>query len=306
MGLNAKIQKFFQSKSRSEQSNLELLENLLKRVSNLEYSSNLYKIDDLLQFEKLLNLLNPLEIKYGFKRRVGGQHDGGYVLWGADRYVPKNKLAICIGIGDEFTFEQELLGEGYVVYGIDGSVENVLPDTKNFHFDKLFIGDGKNSTDHLWTSFLDFYNARFASSQFESWEILKIDAEGHEYDILLDSKDLISNFNQVIIEFHGLELIFDHVFRDRFFEVLQFILNSHRPIHAHGNNSGRCIRFPHGDFPSILEVTFLKKEFCKDIHADYLYDAQMDFPNMSSRPDIDLAPFFSQNRSYLGILRKYL
>ena len=288
------------------QNHINFDEELRRRVSNLEYSANIFKIDDLMKFDEILDFINTKKIRSGQKKRIGVSADGGYVVWSDDSSFIRKKNAISIGIGDEFSFEQELLSDGYVVYGVDGSVNDVFPNNNNFYFSKLFVDNGNHPGDARWTSFTQFFFSKFTSSDFSSLDFLKIDAEGSEYEIILNSKDILCHFEQIIVEFHGLELIFDSYFRDKFIEALNILLNSHTPIHVHGNNSGKGIRFPQGEFPSILEITFLKKEKCENQFDDYKYNNQLDYPNSTERPDINLSPFFSKDRNYLGLLRNFL
>ena len=292
----------------SSRTNEELhaeIELLRRRVVNLEYAALLLNQEMIGQFETFVNLIRPRDLVEGSLIRVGNNGDGGYVISNSILKTDKLKRIISIGIGHEYSFEEFFLGNGFSVLGIDGSVENPLPKENAFIFHRNFIGAEfrKQSKSNLGSSFLSFEDVIRKSEWDFEVELVKVDAEGHEYEILENNLANISKSTQIVIEFHGLELMLDANFMNKLIRILANLSTTHYPIHLHGNNAGRSIRFANGDFPTIIEVTFLRKEMCKSDSNAMSLPGTIDFPNVAVRSDIDLSPFISTQVSSSNVLK---
>ena len=275
------------------------------RISNLEYSALLLDKNVITNFEIIIELIRPKKVTEESLIRIGNPGDGGYVLSNQILKSPKGKKIISIGVGDEFSFETFFLKNGFEVLGIDGSVENPLNTERNFLFRQRFVGgefrtNSKSKQDSLFVTYEDV--VRDSGWEFEV-DLVKIDAEGHEYEILESSIANISKATQIIIEFHGIELILDRKFMQKIIEILSKLRETHSPIHLHGNNAGRAIRFAHGDFPTIFELTLLKQEMCESDDSLITLPGILDFPNVPIRSDIDLSPFISTQINSSKVLR---
>jgi hypothetical protein len=58
-----------------------------------------------------------------------------------------------------------------------------------------------------------------------------------------------------------------------------------------------------GEWPTLLEVTFLRNAECINTRNFGPFPTNLDFPNTSLRPDIDLNPFFGASPSYLQLVK---
>lgn len=265
------------------------------KVANLEFSVNVIDIKLLKDFEKIITLLSPVNHK-ACAIRVGTAGDGGYVICKAVLRTPR---LISLGLGLEVTAESELLDAGYEVIAADGSVENPFPGHVNFKFAKYHIANRQISGTPTLTfrEFVKMFN----------WdtnvEIVKIDIEGAEYDLLLKDLSIIQKARQIVIEFHGFELLGDQKFRDILIDLLATFHETHKPIHVHANNGAPGIRMAGGEWPTLLEVTFLRNEECINSRNHGPFPTNLDFPNTSLRPDIDLNPFFGTSPSYLQLAK---
>jgi len=120
---------------------------------------------------------------------------------------------------------------------------------------------------------------------------------------LHEELDLIAKSKQIVIEFHGLELIGDTQFAERFIDILEKLSKTHLPVHVHANNSGGGLPVGGANWPTILEVTFLEKVSCTSEVNYGPFPSDIDYPNVNLRPDMDLSPLFGKNKSYASLAR---
>ena len=112
---------------------------------------------------------------------------------------------------------------------------------------------------------------------------LKIDIEGHEYNILNDIIDLKNKLNGIVIEFHDVSKNINKI--SNFIEKLKSDLYL---VHIHGNNySVKEIN----KNPEAIELTFSKTSLhLNDKTNDKLYPiANLDYPNSKRSPDVKLS-----------------
>jgi len=222
---------------------------------------------------------------YDKKLRLGAMYDGGYVLAELDgRY----DCYISAGIANEESFSRDFISKYQMnetnSYGFDGTI-NSYPHqfTTNISFVRKNIGyfnDGNNTN---LSQFTEKYNNIF----------LKIDIEGGEYPWItsLDESKL-NRFKQIVIEFHGItNESFGCGVVDKI-KCLEKLSRTHYIVHAHGNNNGGETN----KIPNVIELTYVNKNYFSSeppLNASPLPIPNVDFPNDSSNPDIDLnfSPF---------------
>jgi hypothetical protein len=120
-----------------------------------------------------------------------------------------------------------------------------------------------------------------------------MDIEGHEWDIFKQLPfDLLSMFEQIIIEFHNLEFL-----QNEYFEFINMSQNDMANVlnrintlfylgHIHGNNCGGI-----KDLPNTIECTYIRKDLLQSIPSveNQSYPiANLDFPNNPNENDYDL------------------
>lgn len=245
-----------------------------------------------------IELIGPMKLNVN-KVRIGRCADGGYVL------APMNndfEYVLNLGVGLEISADLDLIQRGYKVIAIDGTVENPLRNdlSGNYFFIQQNLGYEPNENN---VSLSQIYKL---SNLLETPGLALIDIEGSEYLLLRNEWPLLSEIPQIVIEFHGLELLFDSDFAETLLEILREIGRTHAPIHVHGNNSGHLLNLSGGLFPTILEITYLsrKSQLLTNQRDFGPFPSEFDFPNLPEKADVDLSPFFQEKPTYLEIARR--
>jgi len=228
---------------------------------------------------------NPELLKvYNFDKKIryGVNKDGGYVFALLDGGYD---LYISAGVSNEESFSCEFIDKynmcEYNSFGFDGTIDKYPYEyTKNISFVKKNISNlnDDNNTD---LSFLaSKYNNIF----------LKMDIEGGEYPWLLSlNEDLLHNFKQIVIEFHGITNDgWNAVYYDKV-KCLEKLAKTHYIVHAHGNNYGPIVN----KFPDVIELTYVNKKYFEsqskpELNTKPLPIRGLDFPNKVYNKDIDL------------------
>lgn len=266
------------------------------RLTNVEYGQVPVTREILRNMSLIIDLLQPHITKTPLFR-LGAQKDGGYVI--ASTF--ESKVCLNIGVGFEISSDLDLLGKGFKIYAIDGTVPNPLPQESEYKFIRKNVGYAKNK--ELTTDLESIFREHKDLGQVD---LILIDIEGGEYKVLHEELDLIAKAKQIVIEFHGLELIGDNQFAERFAVILEKLSKTHLPVHIHANNSGGGLPVGGANWPTILEVTFLLNELCTSEINYGPFPSEIDYPNVDLRPDLDLNPFFGKNRSYASLARNIL
>lgn len=266
------------------------------RLTNVEYGQVPVTREILRNMSLIIDLLQPHITKTPLFR-LGAQKDGGYVIASAF----ESKVCLNIGVGFEISSDLDLLGKGFKIYAIDGTVPNPLPQESEYKFIRKNIGYAKNKA--LTTDLESIFREHKDLGQVD---LILIDIEGSEYKVLHEELDFIAKAKQIVIEFHGLELMGDTEFTERFKSILKKLSKTHSPVHVHANNSGGGLPVGGANWPTILEVTFLLNELCTSEINYGPFPSEIDYPNVDLRPDLDLNPFFGKNRSYASLARNIL
>jgi len=274
---------------------------IISRLANVEYRTIPTEFSFVREFDQVISLLAPV-LPLKELTRIGRLGDGGYVV--ENEFTSKIiKRAINLGVGMEFSADLHLLDLNFNILAIDGTVTNPIPFDDRYIFIQKNIGYIKGNQLPPATSYLDLIREADWSPEID---LLLIDIEGSEYGLLSREIETLQHARQIVIEFHGLELLGDEFFMNFFIEVLQKLRLTHSPIHIHGNNSGNGIFMAGCEWPTILEVTFLKKEFCTSKRNYGPFPSVNDYPNSSARPDIELNSFFSESPNFLRLSRNIM
>lgn len=263
------------------------------RLTNIEYGQIPVNRELLKNMSLVIDLLQPRITKMPLFR-LGARGDGGYVLAPAF----ESKICLNLGVGFEVSADLDLLGRGFKIYAIDGTVPNPLPHENGYKFIRKNVGYDKSN--ELATDLDSIFREH---SDLSKVDLILIDIEGWEYKVLHEELDLIAKSKQIVIEFHGLELIGDTQFAERFIDILEKLSKTHLPVHIHANNSGGGLPVGGANWPTILEVTFLEKISCTSEVNFGPFPSSMDYPNVNVRPDMDLNPIFGPNKSFASLAR---
>lgn len=248
--------------------------------------------------KEYLRVLQPIEVEKSFLKRVGGNSDGGYVMYddkissggGSD-----NLKAISLGVSDYSPWDLEMADYGYKVIEYDGSIENTpYPNHPNIKFHKKFVG---NSKDENFISLEEVLkeNGIKNESEIVCGNILQIDIENFEWEVLeeIDIKLLADNFSQVIFEFHGCNPEEQDGFGRRI-KQLKRLDEYFVPIHLHLNNHGKIFYSNGLFFSTTLEVSYVNKKMlekyalCLDNKISEGVDKDLDIPTFSPNPEIPI------------------
>jgi hypothetical protein len=251
-----------------------------------------------------LELIRPQSV--GRMRRVGSKNDGGYVI---PENFPEIKTIVSFGLGDNWSFEKQLLEEGFidefVFYDHTVSFRSLFLRTtrrlssRNFKIDALAY-----RVLILFRYFVDFKVKRFRHvskeiTQFESTKVktnlievadnvtdsqffLKVDIEGDEYFLVDQIIKTSARIPLMIIEFHNTELKRVE-FEDAILKLKEFFII----CHVHPNNFEPLSS---DGIPIAMEITFGRK----DVYPfqgliDFLPIQRLDAPSSANRDDHEIS-----------------
>ena len=168
------------------------------------------------------------------KIRIGNNKDGGYVL--PKKCVDESDLCISVGLGNNITYEKDLLTRNKKVIGHD------------------IIAKGQ----YEWARKmkLDTYEkfANIPEVQQSNKIVLKIDTEGSEWNFF-KTMDM-QHFGEKISCF-AFELHLHMNPKKTPLSIMEKMFDTHYVAHVHGNNYGGCREL----VPVALEITLANKKY---------------------------------------------
>lgn len=234
--------------------------------------------------------------------RLGNNSDGGYL-------VPKELLSnithlISVGVEDNVSFEEDFkrFNKNVDVILLDGTIKNFEHKDFTFINKNLSLSDS-DSTIRLGT-LIENLTTNLA---------LQIDIEYDEWKILEDiSINDLKKFDLIVIELHiifleiesilenkNLSPYFSKFFRESFEKinydllkkysnVVKKLLDEFHIVHLHANNSLPSEKIYEINYPPLLEVSFVNKNYVKESKSTFkkLPIQDLDYPNKLDRPDI--------------------
>ena len=226
---------------------------------------------------ELIKLLKVHDLGYNLER-YGDKNDGGYLIPNL-----KKKIKTChtVGVGNTVKFEKDL-GKKVKLFLADKSVKN--PKIKNSHFEKKFVGS---------------YNSK-ETININDWIkkskvtpcILKIDAEGSEYEIIHALNEAyLKKIKILIFEFHNLHMISNEYFYDYIYNSLKKVRKYFDVAHLHPNNNFPLVKFYNYKISWDLEITLLNKKYTKYKKKTSL-PHKLDNPTVKNKKDVTLPDYF--------------
>jgi len=220
--------------------------------------------------------------------RIGGAGDGGYL-------VPNilQEVTHCFSPGVAYTagFESELSTRfGIQSYMADASVLAPPFEDGNFHFSPKFIG---NRTHGQYITVSDWLAQSLDGS--EGNLILQMDIEGGEYEVLtFESMGTLGRFAVMVIEFHGLQSLFEENFLRMLASVFEKIYTRFSICHIHPNNCCGTAEFGDVEIPRVMEVTFIRNDLvplCR-LGSPVSLPHALDEKNVTQNADIALPGYW--------------
>ena len=216
--------------------------------------------------------------------RVGRNNDGGYVM--ANEF-DKYSAAYSFGISDDVSWDMDVAQRGIDTFMYDHTIDGLPEENEHFKFFKMGICGVECKENNLKT-FCDILTANNHLSS--KTLVLKIDVEGAEWDAFnTTSSDIIDNFSQIVVEFHGVNNIRDDSKYQKMLSVFKKLNSTHQVIHVHANNYGSYSIIAGVPLPETFEVTYIRKrdhEFCDSKICFPI--SGLDMPNNPRNPDFFL------------------
>lgn len=222
------------------------------RRVNFTINSQILGLNPVEDVEQFIQRLLPKD--YGHSLiRLGGRGDGGYL-------VPDDLVGISAcyspGSAGSWKFEKELWEIFEIPSYICDTKDQMPSDLDSSQtFSDGWVGPSNQAgffTLDTWIS---------KEHQGSQELILQMDIEGAEYlTLLATSEELLKRFRIMVIEFHHFEGIKNlHAFRLLYEPLFARILEIFDVVHLHPNNCCGSWDFGTTSFPTVLELTFHRK-----------------------------------------------
>lgn len=240
-------------------------------------------------FKELKKLLLVQEA-VGFElKRYGRHHDGGYVM--LDDFVECH-YAYSFGINDDSSWDEQIAENDIDVFCYDHTIDSLPNNNPRLHFNKIGIG----VRDSLGESLLSFDTILdFNKCQNEDNMILKMDTEGAEWGVIRDiSSETLSKFSQMTFEFHNVASTYFLSFEETL-AIFEKLNRTHQVIWIHANNFGAVEQSGNIVIPDTIEITYANRNKYQFQPCEYKCPLNIDEPNHSVRPDVELDNFGAYN-----------
>ena len=226
-----------------------------------------------------LSLLVPFDLLGERKVRIGKPGEGSYVI--VDCLRPSQPV-MSFGIGPSVSFEMGMAERGHDVLMFDHTIDKLPATHPRFTWFCEGVASASAPGKRLFTL------AEHMNKLAPDCEppILKLDIEGDEWKVLEQaSADLLMRFDQIALEFHGLERIQEPMFNASARRVFQMLAARFTLCHVHANNF--CtVRMLAGCFP-IPERTHIHQKRSRD--ADAVEDVLSDRNRRAELPPVSRA-----------------
>ena len=250
----------------------------------------------------IISLKNIHPYKVGKLIRLGHNNDGGYVI--PEVALCHSHILFGIGINDDWSFEEDFVQHvpRARVVGVDGtaglallirrsiiklfqSIGSILtlnflktqerltyptkiPRFISFFRKQIFLRKMLGAEPGREAVTLEYLFENYAREHYpNNSTFLKMDIEGAEYDVILNSRDLLDNVNCIVMEFHALDKNWS-----KFEKVVNLLQRKFVVAHVHGNNCAPLISGT--EVPEALEITWLNRALSP---AD-LVPSQLSYP----------------------------
>ena len=203
-------------------------------------------------------------------KRFGSKNDGGYVV---PLTLTNSDVILSIGIGKDFSFENEVSHLVSHVYMFDHTIENPLIKKKyrvnnNLTFFPFGIGD--KHTNKKLISMKDIFN-RVNGNELKV-TFLKMDCEGAElealYDLITQNSENLLNLNYILFEYHYLSNIKNDEFWDKTYTIFLYLMQNFELVYFHPNNFAGYTEFEGINFPVMAEFLFISKKIAMDLFSE--------------------------------------
>lgn len=257
------------------------MSNIIKKFVKEELKKRGYLVIPLMPKEKVTSLIQKLQpYNVGVDLiRLGPKGDGGYL-------VPDDLEGIdaCFspGVDTISSFEEECFHHGMKLFLADKSVAkpNLNLAADEFSFLKKYVGCTVNE-DYITMD--EWVKESKVGDKADL--LLQIDIEGAEYITFINMSDsLMKQFRIMVVEFHGLQNLWNSEFYQVAETVFTKILQTHTCVHIHPNNYAEIDTQLGVDIPILAEFTFLRNDRIKQKRPESKFPHALDHDNTSNAP----------------------
>lgn len=232
-----------------------------------------------------LSLLTPMKALDRSKIRVGGQHDGGYVMIDD---LDTGGVCYSVGVGGDTSWDLDMAQRGWTVYQYDHTVDCAPSQHPNCHFHPIGIAPTDDAPNMKRLDTLVRENGHFGRTDM----ILKMDIEGHEWDCLSCLEgSFLGHFQQFVLEIHWMDHLISPEFLSRFTRIIGAVRQTHECVHIHANNYGGIIPVRGIPVAQVYELTFVSRDKYTFTENDEHFPSYLDSPNNQTIPDYCLGLF---------------
>lgn len=215
-------------------------------------------------------------------QRFGTNGDGGYVL--PRESIHGLECLFSPGVANTWSFEEQVAtATGCRVCLIDGSIDRPGDLPGSFDFEPLWLTDFDSQSSvtlGTWISKQGFERSNRLG--------LQMDIEGGEWTVLRQaSSEDLQRFQFLVVEFHQLDLITTlwHYLR-RIRPVLRKVLRDFQVVHVHPNNCCSAILVGKILIPTVLEVSFVRRDLISHTASQVAWALDLDRDNVPEKPPI--------------------
>jgi hypothetical protein len=183
----------------------------------------------------------------------------------------KNSRVISVGVGNNMIFDEGMASLGASVWLYDHTVH---PRIKKKFKSKLFFSPigirGEQKVLDCLT--LSEILARSKNSISYNQTILKIDCEGAEWDVFLNTHiDILAEIDQINVELHHLDRIFELEYYKKYMKVLQKLNKKFVVTYIAVNNFTPTVKLNNGlKWPFTIEIHLLNKCLLHEFKPDHI------------------------------------
>ncbi|MFC1531366.1 FkbM family methyltransferase [Gemmatimonadota bacterium] len=239
--------------------------------------------------DKVRGLVQAMRPRHDQKAlvRVGGDGDGGYLV---PDELDGIEAVFSPGVNDNIAFEADMLRRGVRAHLLDASIETVPSGLTDFTFERKFLGP-RDEGDYVT---LSTWFQKYASVADRDDYLLQMDIEGGEYAVLQSTPaEILNKFRIIIVEFHSFHEVFHRLAYQTISNPIHHLLGLFDVAHVHPNNGGYVIGRGKLRVPSLIEVTFVRKDRFREANARLRFPHDLDRKCVADRPDLTLPRFWS-------------
>jgi hypothetical protein len=245
-----------------------------------------------------LKELQPYDIQDSDRIRIGTPDaDGGYVL--LNRRLEDINVLYSYGVAENSDFEEMFCKKYRAIARLYDHTVNEAPIKRDFiDFHKEGVGPEKNEDCNTLESHI-------AQNEDNNKKlILKMDVEGAEWDVLLQTPiATLELFEQIVIEIHWLHSDGQNYngknllkpIMNKKTDVLKKLNSLFYLYHVHAVNFSPFFYIDRFKLPQALELTFVNKKYFKSAgRSETIFATEADRPSWAKRKDMDLYfwPFY--------------